>query len=113
MLAKKVGFAISPSQANEALFCAKENRERFKTVFTDEEMKRLVKWFYDNRPMLRKANVNYKCIKIFKKTIKNFLSLILLMRWDKLQKKLINCNLFNSFLKILNYILIIYSEVFT
>lgn len=58
-LAKKIGFAISPSQANEALYCAKEDKNKFKNVFTEGEMKKLVKWFYDNKPILRKSNINY------------------------------------------------------
>ena len=59
VLARKVGFAISPSQANEAIFCAKEDKDKFKTVYTDQEMQRLVKWFCDNKPILRKSNTSH------------------------------------------------------
>ena len=58
-LAKKVGYAISPSQATEALFCAKGDVDKFKTPFTEDELQRLVKWFYESRPILRLASKNY------------------------------------------------------
>ena len=59
ILAKKIGFAISPSQATEALFFAKGDVEKFKSPFTDEDLRRFIKWFYDNKPVLRLNNKNY------------------------------------------------------
>ena len=58
-----MGFAISPSQATEAMFCSKGDIDKFKKQFTEDEIQRLVKWFYDNKPILRLANKNYMKIK--------------------------------------------------
>lgn len=58
-LAKKIGFAISPSQATEAIFCAKEDVDKFHSAFTEKELQTLIQWFYDNKPILRLANRNY------------------------------------------------------
>ena len=59
ILAKKIGFSISPSQATEALFFAKGDVEKFKSPFTDDDIRRFIKWFYDNKPVLRLNNKNY------------------------------------------------------
>ena len=54
-IAKKIGYSISPSQAIEIFTYAKEDKEKFKTVFSEEEMRKLVKWFYDNKSILRSS----------------------------------------------------------
>jgi hypothetical protein len=59
ILAKKIGFAISPSQATEALFFAKGDVDKLKNPFDDDDLRRFVKWFYDNRQILRLNTKNY------------------------------------------------------
>jgi hypothetical protein len=58
-LAKKMGYAISPSQATEALFCAKGDIKEFQKPFNDEELDLLVQWFAENKNILRSAHKNY------------------------------------------------------
>lgn len=58
-LSKKIGYTLSPSQATEALFFAKGDVDKFKTPFTEADLNKFIKWFYDNRDILRLNKLNY------------------------------------------------------
>jgi hypothetical protein len=72
MMARKMNFAISPSQATESLFYAKGDVEKFKTTFDEEDFRRFVKWFYENKNSLRLNRQNY--LKISRKANNNSVS---------------------------------------